>query len=249
MSVAPWICPGFCKAEAILPRSPCHPAPVRATSVPDECASRSDIELDDEDQDDHHGAEHTSIEAACERADAKMRSDLESARSETSIAGDNDASPSPRGRGKRRRQGIDYTCLDIMLFGLPGDVPEEDMVHALSLGGRPKAATEGTSRNLHGQAKHSAGEKSNAGGGTHVGRHQSVREESGQARGTATFHSRSSSSSASAVTASSLSESSSLAILLSGATSDGEEKTGRLGSGAQMQSAGKFAGSRLGPHR
>ena len=202
------------------------PTEAAAAAAVDECASSSDIELDDEDEEDRNADEHAPAAGGCRSTGvAQVFADNPStASAEASSGGDSVVSPSPRGRGKRQRQGIDYTCLDIMLFGLPGDVPEEDMVHALSLGGRRKVATgttsnpreEGTSELLQGPNKQEA-EGARGGSGTHSGSLKRLGQESGHRR-----KAKRSGSPASSVTAASASRSSSLSLLLGDATSDGE---------------------------
>eukprot|EP01043_Picozoa_sp_COSAG02_P008267 COSAG02_NODE_261_length_26663_cov_210.330899_17_plen_847_part_00 len=191
----------------------------------DEGGSSSDIELDDEDEDDHNSVEQTIIADGCtRRSSSKVATDKPlTASLGTSSASDCAGSPSPRGRGKRRRQGIDYTCLDIMLFGLPGDVPDEDMANPLSLGKRKPATgtmtnqhDARTSKTLQGLNKEEVEKETKAGSDT--ARKNSLGQPNGKSKVPRSQRSGEAASSATV----DRSSGSSLALLLGDATSDGE---------------------------
>jgi hypothetical protein len=83
---------------------------------PEACADGSDgSDDDDDDEDEEEERAHPAGAAAASTDGPKALVDG------SSDDGDGELLRGPRGRGHRKRSGVDYTCLDILMFGLPSD--------------------------------------------------------------------------------------------------------------------------------
>jgi hypothetical protein len=88
---------------------------------PEACADGSDGSDDDDDDDDDEEEEREEERAHPAGAAAASTDGPKALVDGSSDDGDGELLRGPRGRGHRKRSGVDYTCLDILMFGLPSD--------------------------------------------------------------------------------------------------------------------------------